>query len=330
MFHRTQRSRSLLRVVTCALAAAAASLCAVAPAHAEPTPQAVEKQIEQAWNKLEPIIEQYNRTHGQLQDNRTQQKKLAVQLKPLQTRVDAALANVGALASRAYMQGGHSALASMLVTGSSADLTDKLTYLDFMARSERIQVSDVIALRDKYAADKKDLDTLTATLAARDADLSAKKKDIEKKIDGLQKLRIKAYGAGGGSSGKLRTGPCPAAYTNDAGGRAAAKACSLIGKPYIWAAAGPTGYDCSGLTLVAWRSAGVSLRHYTKWQWADATPIDRADLKPGDLVFWFSDLHHMGMYVGDNTVVHAPHTGDFVRMAGINDIGPIAGYRRPS
>lgn len=306
------------------------SVGVVTPAHAEPSPQAIEKQIDQAWNNLEPIIEQYNRTHSQLQTNRLRQKKLTAQLKPLQTQVDAALSDVGALASRAYMQGGRSSLSSMLISGSPTDLTDKLTYLDLIAREQRAKVSTVIELRDKYAADKKDLDSLTAALATRDADLAAKKKDIQKKIDGLQKLRNRAYGAGGGATGELRTGPCPAAYTNDAGGKAAAKACSLIGKPYIWAAAGPSGYDCSGLTLVAWRSVGVTLRHYTKWQWSDTTPVDRADLKPGDLVFWFSDLHHMGMYVGNDTVVHAPHTGDYVRMAGIDDIGPIAGYRRPN
>ncbi|WP_242625067.1 C40 family peptidase [Krasilnikovia cinnamomea] len=218
----------------------------------------------------------------------------------------------------------------MLISGSSEDLTDKLTYLDFMARSQRAQVSDVIAVRDKYAASKRELDTLTKTLAARDADLAAKKKSIQKKVDDLQKLRIRAYGAGGGATGSMRTGPCPAEYTNDPGGKAAAKACSLIGKPYIWAAAGPRGYDCSGMTLAAWAAAGVSLRHYTKWQWADNKPVSRGELKPGDLVFWYSDLHHMGMYVGNDTVVHATHTGDYVRMAKMDDVGPIAGFRRPS
>jgi cell wall-associated NlpC family hydrolase len=311
------------------LMAAALCVAPAVPAHAEPSPGQVEKQIDTAWNQLEPVIEQYNRTHAQLQDNRAQQKKLTAQLQPLQVQVDVALSQVGTLAARAYMQG-RPGFGSMLINGSPNDLNDKLTYLDLMARSQRAQVSDVIALRDKYAASKHELDTVTATLAARDADLSAKKKTIEKKINDLQKLRIKAYGASGGATGKLRTGPCPATYTNDAGGRAAAKACSLIGKPYIWADAGPAGYDCSGLTLAAWAAAGVSLRHYTKWQWADNPSVSRAQLKPGDLVFWFSDLHHMGIYVGGNTVVHAPHTGDYVRMAGIDDIGPIAGYRRPS
>jgi cell wall-associated NlpC family hydrolase len=309
--------------------AALLSLGAAVPARAEPSPQQIEKQIDTAWNQLEPVIEQYNRVHAQLQDNRAQQKKLTTQLQPLQLQVDMALSQVGNLAGRAYMQG-LPGLDSMLISGSPAQLTDKLTYLDFMARSQRAQISDVLTLRDKYAASKKKLDAVTATLAARDADLAAQQKTIQKKVDELQKLRIRAYGASGGATGSMRTGPCPAEYANDAGGKAAAKACSLIGKPYIWAAAGPTGYDCSGLTLTAWAAAGVSLRHYTKWQWSDNKAVSRNELKPGDLVFWFSDLHHMGIYVGDDTVVHATHTGDYIRMANIDAIGPIAGYRRPS
>ncbi len=81
--------------------------------------------------------------------------------------------------------------------------------------------------------------------------------------------------------------------------------------------------------MVAWASAGVSLRHYTKWQWEDGKAVSRADLKPGDLVFYYTDLHHMGIYVGGNTIVHAPHTGDYVRMAPLDRM-PITGFRRPT
>ena len=74
----------------------------------------------------------------------------------------------------------------------------------------------------------------------------------------------------------------------------------------------------------------MSLRHYTNWQWSDSKPVSRADLQPGDLVFFFKDLHHMGMYVGGGWMVHAPQTGDHVRMAKMDSPSlPIAGFRRP-
>jgi cell wall-associated NlpC family hydrolase len=122
---------------------------------------------------------------------------------------------------------------------------------------------------------------------------------------------------------------CPVDYAPGPGGAAAKRACGLIGRPYIWAAAGPNGYDCSGLTLTAWGEAGVALRHCTNWQWSDTKPISRAELRPGDLVFFFKDLHHLGIYVGGGWMVHAPQTGDVVRMARMdNPYLPIAGFRR--
>jgi cell wall-associated NlpC family hydrolase len=85
-----------------------------------------------------------------------------------------------------------------------------------------------------------------------------------------------------------------------------------IGKPYRWAASGPDAFDCSGLTMYAWRAAGVSLPHSTYAQW-DATPhIPMSALQPGDLVF-FRNLNHMAIYSGNGMMIEAPHTGAYVR-----------------
>jgi len=319
-----------LRSLLCAVAALGVVFAGpMTAAHATPSPSSVEDQIDEQWNKLEPIIEQYNNVHNELATKRAAAKRLETRLKPLQLQVDVAMSQVKGMASEAYMQGAPNAMNAMIMSGSPTGLTDKLAFLDQYARHQREQVSGVAKLRDKYAADKRDLDLITATLAERDADLAKTKKGIEKEIDDLQKLRIKAYGSGGGATGKLRLGPCPVEYTNDRGGRAAQKACSLIGKPYIFGSEGPNGYDCSGLTKVAWASVGVHLDHYTKDQWGEGRSVGRSELQPGDLVFYYpGSLHHVALYIGDGMVVHAPHTGDFVRMATI-DRGPIAGYRRP-
>jgi len=321
------RRAAILRSLFCAIAAAGLVLTGPAAAIASPSPSSVEKQIDQQWNQLEPVIEQYNHVHSQLQANQAQQKALAAKLGPLQLQVNLALAGVQGLAVDAYMQGAPNALEAMILNGSPNDLTDKLTYADQLARHQENEIAGVAALRDKYAAAKQTLDQLTTSIAARDADLAQQKAGIQGKINSLQKLRIQAYGTSA-DKGPYRLGPCPVTYTNDPGGRAAQKACSLIGKPYVFGADGPDTFDCSGLTLYAWASVGVHLEHYTKDQWNEGTPVSRADLQPGDLVFYYSDLHHMAMYIGGGMVVHAPHTGDFVRMATI-DRGPIAGYRRP-
>jgi cell wall-associated NlpC family hydrolase len=321
----------MLRSLLCLVAAAGVVVTAPATAAlATPSPSSVEAQIDTQWNQLEPIIELYNDVHGKLIKNQAQLKKLSNQLTPLQVRVDVALSSVRGLATDAYKQGSPSAVSAMLMSGSTNQLTDKLTLLDQLARHQQAQIAGVAKLRDQYAKSKDDLQLLTNSIAARDADLAQKKKAINVKIDALQKLRIKAYGASGGDTGPLRIGPCPVTYTNDDGGKAARKACSLIGKPYVFGSDGPSTYDCSGLTKEAWATVGVTLDHYTKDQWNEGKPVSRGDLQPGDLVFFFpGSLHHVAIYIGGGEVVHAPHTGDHVRMAVMDNVGPIAGYRRP-
>jgi len=87
-----------------------------------------------------------------------------------------------------------------------------------------------------------------------------------------------------------------------------------IGDTYVWGAAGPNAWDCSGLTMAAWRQGGTSLPHYSAGQYAAATPIGASELRPGDLVFWGStsnpsSIHHVALYVGNGQIVHAPRTG---------------------
>jgi cell wall-associated NlpC family hydrolase len=324
----TVRWRAWL-VVMCGVLATVVLLLVPLPARAAPSPGDIENQINAAWEKLEPIIEQYNKVHGQLQDTQARIDALQRQIDPLQMQVDLAMTRVGAMSADLYEIGPGSRVLALINTGSAATFADQMTTLNILALQQRQQVSGVAALRDRYAAQKKPLDDLKAQLAVQDRDLAAKKQTIEAQLDQLQKLRLAAYGANGPALGSLRLAPCPAEYYGDKGSQAARYACSLIGKPYIWGAAGPSGYDCSGLTLAAWRSVGVSLGHYTGWQWDEGKPVSRGQLRPGDLVFFYGDLHHMGIYVGGGYMVHAPHTGDYVRMAPIDRGMPIVGYRRP-
>ncbi|GAA2914681.1 hypothetical protein Acy02nite_28980 [Actinoplanes cyaneus] len=314
----------MLRSLVCAVIAAGFVVTGPVVAHADPTSSEVEAQIDKQWNQLEPVIEDYNDVHGKLTKLQKQQKQLSTTLAPLQKQVDAAMGEVRVMAADAYMQGPPTAVAALL-SGSPSSLTEKLSLLEQLAANRQASIGDVVKLRDKYAADKAKVDALATEISTRDADLKNKKTAIEKEITSLQKLRLKVYDA---EDTEFKTGPCPATYTNDKGGRAAQRACDLIGKPYVFGSEGPNSYDCSGLTKEAWAAVGVHLEHYTKDQWGSGRSVSRDELKPGDLVFYYSDVHHVAIYIGNGMVVHAPHTGDHVRMATI-DRGPIAGYRRP-
>ncbi|WP_169989003.1 MULTISPECIES: C40 family peptidase [unclassified Microbispora] len=115
-------------------------------------------------------------------------------------------------------------------------------------------------------------------------------------------------------TGRLGSGP---------GEQAAQWALKQIGKPYVWAAAGPSGFDCSGLTMRAWQRAGVSLDHWTGTQWTSGRHVPLKELRTGDLIFYGQlsrnpgSIHHVGIYIGRGMMVHAPQTGDVVRISPI-------------
>jgi len=160
-------------------------------------------------------------------------------------------------------------------------------------------------------------------------ELATKKEQIEGDIKRLNDMRLAAYGSGVGT-GSLKPVACPSTYDGSIGSKAAQAACSQIGKSYVFNTSGPKTFDCSGLTMYAWSQAGVkTLRHYTKWQYQDTKRVTRDQLRPGDLVFFYGDMHHMGMYVGNGWMVHAPHSGDVVRMKEISSM-PASGYGRPA
>ena len=90
-----------------------------------------------------------------------------------------------------------------------------------------------------------------------------------------------------------------------------------LGKPYVYGGAGPDNFDCSGLTMYAWRAGGVGLPHSAAMQYNAIAHIPLSALAPGDLVFYGSDLHHVGIYVGSGQMIEAPYTGANVRYASI-------------
>ncbi|GGM43858.1 hypothetical protein GCM10011608_30740 [Micromonospora sonchi] len=310
-----------------ALAAAAVILTGGATvAYADPTVADIERQIDEDWNRLESVIEQHNATRQDLAARRRQADALAARIAPLQARVDEAMNRVGALAARAYKGGTVRAVNALLGSRSPGEVVEHLGLLDRYARFEQQDVRQASELRDELAAAKGTLDRSIAQLTRTETELAQKRRQIDAEIDRLQRLRLRAYGNGGG--GPLRPAPCPAGYPGGPAGKAVTFACAQIGKPYSWGAEGPNAYDCSGLTLAAWARGGVALPHNAARQRQVTVSVSRSALRPGDLVFYYRDLHHVGMYVGDGWVVHASRAGQPVKMKRMDD-SPIHSFGRP-
>jgi cell wall-associated NlpC family hydrolase len=300
-------------------------------AHAAPdSPGDIETRIDDAWNKLEPLIEQHNNIKAQLGDNQAKAAKLAEQIRPLQLQVDLAMGRVGSYSAQAYKNGQASALNALLTSSAPNTLVDQLSMLDAMAKNEQAQIAGVAKVKADYDTQKKPLDALVRQLSTQEAQLAGQEKTINDQIAQYNQMRLAAYGTTG-ATGSLRPAACPATYDGSTGTKAAQIACQKIGSPYVFGAEGSTTFDCSGLTKWAWAQATggrVNLYHYTVAQFNETQRVSQANLRPGDLIFYFSDNHHMAMYVGAGWIVQAPNSGDVVRMTRMDKM-PIYGFGRP-
>jgi cell wall-associated NlpC family hydrolase len=121
--------------------------------------------------------------------------------------------------------------------------------------------------------------------------------------------------------------PIPATSAKGAAGAIAAARAEL-GKPYAWGAGGPDAFDCSGLTAWAWRAAGVNLPHNAAAQQGMGRPVNRSDLQPGDLVFFGSPAYHVALYIGQGLIIHAPTSGDVVKIVSLSSMYDYSGATR--
>jgi cell wall-associated NlpC family hydrolase len=316
----------LLRGVFAAALAVVVALTMTGQAHADPNVAEVEAQIDALWEEAEPLIEQYNAVHEDFERNTAKQTELKAALAPLEEELAGAQEVIGAIAAQAYMGGQTNLINSVMSAKTPSQIADQISYLEALGRSRTTQLQEVLELKAQYDAAMVPIVALGERLQAQDAELSARRAEIEQRLGELQVLRAKV-----GSVDTTSTKPavCPAEYLPTPGYKAAAFACSQIGKSYVWGSAGPNTYDCSGLTMRSWEKAGVYLPHNAAAQRRSMRYVDRSDLQIGDLVFIYPAVSHVAIYVGGGWVVHAPRSGDVVRMKQLSKVTQIHSFGRP-
>ncbi|WP_113699780.1 C40 family peptidase [Nonomuraea lactucae] len=192
-------------------------------------------------------------------------------------------------------------------------------YAEQQAASERARLAKIAAER-AVAGQRRETRLLERERDALEERVDAARSRAERlarEREEAREARLRRLSALGGYAGSL------AAKGSLSGDLAANWALTQLGKPYVWAADGPSSYDCSGLTMRAWERAGVRLDHWTGTQWTSGPHVPIDELRRGDLLFFghISDdpgtIHHVGIYVGQGMMVHAPQTGDVVRVAPI-------------
>ncbi|WP_116066292.1 C40 family peptidase [Asanoa ferruginea] len=310
---------SLRALVLVALAVAIA--VPAGAASAAPSASELTKKINKSSAELEKVVEAYNKLNEQTKATKKEAGSVAFRLAPLEKKLDDAQADVGDIAVAAYTSGRLSTATALL--GDSDTLLSRMSALDSLARERQTTIDTFRSTRDQLSADQERLATVRAQQDAQAKELNARKKKIEADLDKLYDLRKQAYGSST-SSGSSYSGKIPS--VSGKAGVAVTFAYNAIGTPYVWAADGPDGYDCSGLTLAAWRAAGKSLPHNAAMQWDTVAHISRSELKAGDLVF-YEDLGHVALYVGGGQVIHAPTFGESVKLSSVDMMSPY-GYGR--
>ncbi|MFC8621286.1 C40 family peptidase [Streptomyces anulatus] len=216
------------------------------------------------------------------------------------------------------------------LASSKKDVQTKLTeargLLSRLTAEEKARLAELERKKEAEAKEK------AAKLAARQAAEAKERAEAEEKA---REEASKESGDGSGTGSGTGTDPGSGTGSGTDSGYAAkaekvlAFARAQIGKPYVWGASGPSSYDCSGLTQAAWREAGVTLPRTTWDQVEVGTRVATSDLKPGDLVFFYDDISHVGIYKGDGMMIHAPKPGANVREESIYYM-PIYGSVRPA
>ena len=277
------------------------------------------------------VVERYNLVHEDLTSIQARIGVTELEVRRIERRMGVRHDAAVDVARELYMGGSNDALEAVLVAEDFGDVESRLAYLrtSQQAQAEIFEglAADRSALESKLAQLEEDR---AAALAAEER-LLALRTEIEGKLaeqqDEIAELnaaieraeRLAARRAAAAEEeaavAVVPAAPADPAPAPNGGAQAAVDAAlSQLGKPYVWAAAGPDSYDCSGLTMWAWAHAGVSLPHNSGMQYAATPRVDRSDWQPGDLLFFGSPIHHVGMYIGNGQMVEAPYTGAQVRV----------------
>jgi cell wall-associated NlpC family hydrolase len=219
---------------------------------------------------------------------------------------------VAELAAENYMNSGLDPTLQALTTGNPGQFLSQASTITELDQSSGAKVNTLSnevsqALRAKQTADQQ-----VAAVQALQAQMNAKKQAIDAKIDVINGAAMKQAMAVFTQTGNYPDISIPTA--NTVGGQALQAAMTRRGDPYIWGAAGPGEFDCSGLVVWAYGQEGIALPHYTGSLWNSGVHVARADLEPGDLVFFFPDISHVGIYVGNGLMIDAPDFGQVVRI----------------
>ncbi|RKT05983.1 NlpC/P60 family protein [Streptomyces sp. 3211.6] len=316
---------------------------APAPEPGAKTLEQVRKEIEDLYRQAGSATDAYNLAESETKAQSERIVQIANLVVAGQDRIATLKDRAGAAARAQYRSGGLPPGAQLALSGSPSEFLDGAGRL----RQGEKATTDLLAELTRTQADleryAKDAGAVWQKMEDNRVKKEAAKKEIEGKIKAAEGLENKLaaeekarliqleqdaqYQAQTAwlSSGAMKD---VKGLASEAGKRAVQFATAQMGKPYVWGAEGPASYDCSGLTSQAWLAAGRPIPRTSQEQLRLLPKVALKDMRPGDLIIYFDDASHVGMYVGDGAIVHAPRPGRTVTMAGAGSM-PIKAVVRP-
>ncbi|MFF7973773.1 NlpC/P60 family protein [Streptomyces sp. NPDC007905] len=333
--HRRPKQPSRTRVTVLTTAAAAAVALSANAANAAPSEKLgkdeVKAKVDKLYEQAEQATEKYNGA-------KEKQQKLQKEISTIQDNVargqqelNKLRDGLGSLATAQYRSGGIDPSVQLFLSSNPDDYLDKASTLDQLSSQQVEALKKIQDKQRELAQERAEATEKLKDLASTRTELGNKKKEVQGKLAEAQKLlntltakekaalAAQQARANRSSTERVDLGDAPPASDRAAAAFSAAQ--SKIGSPYVYGATGPSSFDCSGLTSWAYAQAGVSIPRTSEAQANAGTRIyNQADLKVGDLIIFYGDYHHVGLYAGNGQVLHAPHTGAVVRYEAMSNM----------
>jgi cell wall-associated NlpC family hydrolase len=329
-------ARLLTGLCVAALGGSVLSLSLAAPTQAEPDIDTVQSRVDRLYHQAEQASERFNDARLEVRRARGRLDTLESQLARQRSRVESVRSQVAASVVAQYQGQALSTTSEVMLSDTPDDFINQLTTVSAF-HDQQSQMMDEFAVQAERLEDRERAAQRQVTRIAENSQrLGEEKAEIDDKAAKAKRLlaTLEARAAARASRSESRTasGVAGATFASvPASGRAAAAvryAMAQVGKSYVYGAAGPSAFDCSGLTMMAWAQAGVGLPHSSGAQMGSGTPVSQSELQPGDLVFYYSPVSHVGMYIGNGQIVNALNPGAGVAISGVNDM-PYSGAVRP-
>ncbi|MEU3775229.1 NlpC/P60 family protein [Streptomyces sp. NPDC032472] len=331
---------TVLTVAATAAVAMTGAAASAAPALPQEPPSGARAQVDRLFEEAEQATERYNKAGERAGELRAEIDRAQDQLARGQARINTMRGVLGAFAGAQYRSGGIDPAVELMLSENPDEYLEKASALDRLTGRQAQQLAELRGEQRRLGQQRHEASLKLAELDTVRADVARQKRVVTAKLAAARRLLNEMpaqeradyeQASRSGDRPDALSPELPAPGSGASSGRAAAAvraARSAVGRPYVWGSTGPSGFDCSGLMVWSYRQAGVSLPRTSQAQRYAGRQVPLSEARPGDLVTYRSDASHVGMYVGNGQVVHAPYPGARVRYDPVGMM-PVSSVTRP-